>query len=71
MSIPPRGRLPEDDVWRRAALAAHDAAVEAGEQGYLDPVTGQFVMTAEYLRANGSCCLSGCRHCPYVGNEEF
>jgi hypothetical protein len=51
----------------QAALRAHRAAVDAGEIGYLDPCTGLFVMTAAYLIARGTCCDSGCRHCPYVG----
>ena len=45
--------------------AAHDAAVRAGREGYLDPRTGFFVFTREALRARGWCCGSGCRHCPY------
>lgn len=45
--------------------AAHDAAVARGDAGYLDPDSGLFVMTADYLRAKGPCCSSGCRHCPY------
>jgi hypothetical protein len=45
--------------------AAHDAAVAAGEPGYLDPETGFFVFTALALAARGECCGSGCRHCPY------
>jgi hypothetical protein len=55
--------VPEDrdEVIRRA----HDAAVAAGEDGYLDPETGFFVFTAAALAANGTCCNSGCRHCPY------
>jgi hypothetical protein len=44
---------------------AHDAAVAAGEPGYLDPETGLFVLTATYLRDRGHCCGNGCRHCPY------
>jgi hypothetical protein len=49
-----------------AAIArAHAAAIEAGEPGYLDPSTGLFVFTAARLAANGTCCESGCRHCPY------
>jgi hypothetical protein len=48
-----------------AITAAHDAAVAAGEPGYLDPETGFFVFTAAALAANGACCESGCRHCPY------
>lgn len=58
-------RLPDDLVWRKVVLAAHDAAVAAGEDGYIDPVSGLFVMTAVYLRDKGPCCDSGCRHCPY------
>jgi hypothetical protein len=49
-----------DDVAR-----AHDAAVAAGEPGYLDPESGLFVLTAAYLRERGECCGNGCRHCPY------
>jgi hypothetical protein len=45
--------------------AAHRAAVDAGEPGYLDPDTGLFVFTEAYLGARGTCCNSGCRHCPY------
>jgi hypothetical protein len=45
--------------------AAHDAAVAAGEPGYLDPETGLFVFTAAFLAERGTCCESGCRHCPY------
>jgi hypothetical protein len=44
---------------------AHAAAVAAGEPGYLDPRTGLFVMTSRYLLERGTCCGSGCRHCPY------
>jgi hypothetical protein len=50
-----------------AALAAHDAAVARGDDGYLDPHSGLFVLTAAYLRARGYCCGNGCRHCPYDG----
>ena len=50
-----------EDTWREA----HDAAVAAGEAGYLDPDTGLFVLTATYLADRGTCCGNGCRHCPY------
>ena len=43
----------------------HDAAVHAGDDGYLDPTTGLFVFTREYHLARGTCCDSNCRHCPY------
>ncbi len=51
-------------------LAAHDAAVAAGETGYTDPLAGWWVFTAVALRDRGSCCDQGCRHCPWVGAEE-
>ncbi len=48
-----------------AARMAHDQAVAVGHDGYVDPDTGYFVFTAAFLRARGTCCGSGCRHCPY------
>lgn len=59
-------RLPPDHPDRAAILAAHSAAMAQGELGYTDPVTGLFVFTAAYLADRGTCCHSGCRHCPYV-----
>lgn len=44
---------------------AHRRAVEDGQPGYVDPVSGLFVMTAAYLAARGSCCEQSCRHCPF------
>lgn len=52
------------------ALAAHRAAVERGEPGYLDPASGLFVLTAAELLVRGRCCDQGCRHCPWVGGPE-
>ena len=63
---PHPSRLPPDHPNRAAILAAHRAAIDAGEPGYLDPVTGLFVLTAAELAARGTCCERGCRHCPYV-----
>jgi hypothetical protein len=51
-------------------VVAHEAAIAAGAQGYLDPRTGLFVMTAVYLAARGTCCDSACRHCPYRGEHH-
>lgn len=48
-------------------LAAHAAAMEAGSATYVDPATGYQVFTAAALVARGSCCETGCRHCPYIG----
>lgn len=49
-----------------AILRAHGAALEAGEAGYVDPATGLFVFTAAFLADRGTCCDTGCRHCPYL-----
>lgn len=48
-----------------AAQAAHDSAVAAGIDHYIDPHTRLLVMTAQYLRDRGYCCDNGCRHCPW------
>lgn len=64
--LPHPERLPPGTPGRDAALAAHQRAVERGDPGYLDPVTGLSVMTAQYLWERNRCCDSGCRHCPYV-----
>jgi hypothetical protein len=34
-----------------------------GEDYYLEK--GNVILTEEYLAKRGSCCGSGCRHCPY------
>lgn len=47
------------------AQRRHEHAMQRGEPGYLDPETGLFVMTRQYLLDRGYCCRSGCRHCPY------
>ena len=49
----------------KAIKQAHDLAVSAGQDGYIDPETGLFVMTSAYLHERGFCCDNGCRHCPY------
>jgi hypothetical protein len=59
-------RLPADHPRRREILAAHRAAREAGDTGYVDPGTGYLVMTSTFLAGRGTCCHQGCRHCPYV-----
>ncbi len=64
---PDPSRLADDASGYEAIMLAHDTASERGEAGYLDPVSGLFVMTAAYLHDQASCCDRGCRHCPYVG----
>lgn len=68
--IPHPDRLSSDHHSYVAIMRAHAAAVEAGQPGYLDPVTGLFVMTAEHHVRRGRCCHNGCRHCPYTGAGE-
>jgi len=66
MDQPHPSRLALDHPRRAEILAAHDAALAAGQAGYLDPDTGLFVLTAGFLARRGTCCTRGCRHCPYV-----
>lgn len=53
-----------------AAQAAHDDAVREGRTTYRDPGTGLTVFTSIGLVAQGHCCGSGCRHCPYDESER-
>lgn len=69
LTEPVRSRLPSGHPGRREILAAHAAALAAGEAGYRDPASGLFVLTAGFLAARGFCCGRGCRHCPYVECE--
>jgi Family of unknown function (DUF5522) len=62
---PDSTHLDADQSRKEAILAAHAAAVAAGDAGYLDPETGLFVLTAATLAGRGECCGQGCRHCPY------
>jgi hypothetical protein len=64
--LPHRDRLDPNRSDYRAILEANAAAVMDGEPGYADPQTGLFVLTAATLAARGTCCESGCRHCPYL-----
>ena len=63
---PSPDRLPLDTPRRDEILAAHADALAAGAPGYLDPVSGLFVLSARFLTDRGTCCGRGCRHCPYV-----
>jgi len=36
---------------------------EQGKDYYLEK--GQIILTEEYLKNRGTCCGSGCRHCPF------
>lgn len=63
--LPLLERFPPQAPRYAETLAAHDAAIEAGQDGYLDPASGLFVFTAAHHWQRGRCCRSGCRHCPF------
>ena len=66
LTEPHPDRLDPDLADRGEILAAHNAAMAAGEALYRDPASGLWVMTASFLADRGWCCGNGCRHCPYV-----
>ena len=68
LTQPHPDRLPANHPHRERILDAHATALANGDDGYLDPSSGLFVLTAEFLRRRGFCCGRGCRHCPYVGD---
>ena len=58
------------DAPSQEALERHRRACEDGDLGYTDPESGLFVMTSVYLRQQGQCCGSACRHCPWPDDEQ-
>lgn len=62
-------RLSRDHPRYAEIVNAHEKAVGRGDPTYDDPATGLAVMTGTYLADRGTCCESGCRHCPYLGRE--
>ena len=66
LTQPHQARLSPEHPRRDEILAAHAAAMAAGEPMYVDPVTGYSAFTAAYLAERGWCCDKGCRHCPYL-----
>lgn len=48
--------------------AAGGLALVEGRDFYWD--AGLMVLTERYLRERGTCCRSGCRHCPYDTDRE-
>lgn len=62
---PSAARLAAGHPLRDAILADHEAALAAGEPTYVDPASGYEVLTADALAERGTCCGSGCRHCPW------
>jgi uncharacterized protein DUF5522 len=70
LAVPDPGRLDRRRSDYAAILAVHERAMAAGEDGYPDPVSGNYCFTAAFLWELGVCCGSGCRHCPYVNQAE-
>lgn len=66
LTEPHRDRLSPLHPLYQEILAAHATALRRGSMSYIDPPTGLSVLTAAYLEARGTCCRSGCRHCPYL-----
>lgn len=64
--VPAESRLPADHPHYDLIVARHLQAVREGQSLYPDPVTGLWAMTALGLWERGSCCESGCRHCPWA-----
>ncbi|MBY0403155.1 MAG: hypothetical protein K2X66_04595 [Cyanobacteria bacterium] len=56
---------PKQKVFDDKIQKAHQSAMDADEPSYRDPSSGYSVMTEKFLKQRGSCCQSGCRHCPY------
>lgn len=70
-ALPHPSRLSADNPRYEEILSAHQAALAAGEDGYVDPESGNWVFTSAVHLRRGHCCESGCRHCPYLaGNEQ-
>jgi hypothetical protein len=66
LSEPHPSRLAPGHPHRAEILAAHAEAMARGDSGYIDPDSGLFVLTAAFLAQRGTCCDSGCRHCPFL-----
>ena len=45
-----------------------DPPLNEGDDFYLE--NGRMVFTEAFLRRRGTCCESGCRHCPYGFGPE-
>jgi len=63
---PHPARLAPDHPRFHQIMAAHRRAMDEGREGYPDPDTGLYVLTAATLAGRSFCCVSGCRHCPYA-----
>ncbi|MBO9667517.1 MAG: hypothetical protein J7501_11980 [Bdellovibrio sp.] len=55
----------DEQEYKRFIEKIHREACERGELSYIDPRTGYTVFTEHSHLKRGSCCGSGCRHCPW------
>lgn len=66
LNQPHPSRLAPDSPKYSEILAAHELAMSKNQDGYIDPRTSLFVITAATHKARGACCDNNCRHCPYI-----
>ncbi|MCK6604997.1 MAG: DUF5522 domain-containing protein [Ignavibacteriaceae bacterium] len=64
--LPHKSRLSESHPDYQLIIKLHEKACLEGKKTYTDPSSGYSVFTAGFHLQRGSCCKSGCRHCPYV-----
>ncbi|MGZ6371544.1 MAG: GNAT family N-acetyltransferase [Bdellovibrionota bacterium] len=43
----------------------------SSDDGYVDEKTGFWVFSEAFLRRRGTCCATGCRHCPWRAEKRF
>jgi hypothetical protein len=53
---------------KRKKSAPLSPELKEGEDFYME--RGRMVFTGQFLRKRGTCCESGCRHCPYGFGPE-
>lgn len=58
-------KISESKINYQEIMKRHSEAIINKQDIYIDPETGNTVLTAEFLLSRGYCCESGCRHCPY------
>lgn len=59
-------RLAPGNLHYAEIIRRHDEACRLQREWYDDPETGYRVLTRDFLLNRGTCCNSGCRHCPYI-----
>jgi hypothetical protein len=64
--LPHPSRCDPNRIDYESIIIAHEEAVAQELPVYRDPSSGLMVLTVATHLARGTCCLSGCRHCPYV-----